>query len=82
MMGDTGSMFLGGLVVAASYALECPIILLPVGIVYVIEALYDVIQIRFNQNTKRKRCSKWHLSTITLKCVAGMRTKSLQCLVL
>ncbi|MBQ7294880.1 MAG: phospho-N-acetylmuramoyl-pentapeptide-transferase [Clostridia bacterium] len=45
MMGDTGSMFLGGLVVALAYAVECPIILLPVGIVYVIEALSDVIQI-------------------------------------
>lgn len=45
MMGDTGSMFLGGLVVALAYAVECPIILLPVGIVYVIEAMSDVIQI-------------------------------------
>ena len=44
-MGDTGSMFLGGIVVALAYAVECPIILLPVGIVYVIEALSDVIQI-------------------------------------
>ena len=54
MMGDTGSMFLGGLVVAASYALECPIILLPVGIVYVIEALSDVIQIGSIKLRKKK----------------------------
>ena len=45
MMGDTGSMFLGGMVVALAYAIECPVILLPVGIVYVMEALSDVIQI-------------------------------------
>lgn len=45
MMGDTGSMFLGGIIVALAYMAECPIILLPVGIVYVIEALSDVIQI-------------------------------------
>ena len=45
MMGDTGSMFLGGIIVALAYAVECPLILLPVGIVYVIEALSDVIQI-------------------------------------
>lgn len=45
MMGDTGSMFLGGMVIALAYALDCPIILLPVGIVYVVEALSDVIQI-------------------------------------
>ena len=45
MMGDTGSMFLGGIIVALAYALDCPLILLPVGIVYVIEALSDLIQI-------------------------------------
>lgn len=45
MMGDTGSMFLGGLIAALAFALDCPIILLPVGIVYVIEALSDIIQI-------------------------------------
>ena len=45
MMGDTGSMFLGGIIVALAYAIECPLILLPIGIVYVIEALSDVIQI-------------------------------------
>lgn len=45
MMGDTGSMFLGGLIVALAYAIDCPIILLFVGIIYVIEALSDVIQI-------------------------------------
>ena len=45
MMGDTGSMFLGGIIVALAYALDCPLILLPIGIVYVIEALSDIIQI-------------------------------------
>ena len=45
MMGDTGSMFLGGLIVALAYCLDCPLILLPVGIVYVAEALSDIIQI-------------------------------------
>ena len=45
MMGDTGSMFLGGIIVALAYAIECPLILLPIGIVYVIEAMSDVIQI-------------------------------------
>lgn len=54
MMGDTGSMFLGGLVVACAYALECPVILLPVGIVYVIEALSDVIQIGSIKLRKKK----------------------------
>ncbi len=54
MMGDTGSMFLGGMVVALAYAVECPLILLPVGIVYVIEALSDVIQIGSIKIRKKK----------------------------
>ncbi len=45
MMGDTGSMFLGGIVAAMAYSVDCPLILLPVGIVYVIEALSDILQI-------------------------------------
>lgn len=53
-MGDTGSMFLGGLVVALAYAVDCPIILLPIGIVYVIEALSDVIQIGSIKIRKKK----------------------------
>ena len=54
MMGDTGSMFLGGLIVALAYAIECPIILLPVGIVYVIEAVSDIIQIGSIKIRKKK----------------------------
>ena len=57
-MGDTGSMFLGGMIVALAYALGCPIILLPVGIIYVIEALSDVIQILYFKATKGKRFFK------------------------
>ncbi|MGN0468285.1 MAG: phospho-N-acetylmuramoyl-pentapeptide-transferase [Acutalibacteraceae bacterium] len=45
MMGDTGSMFLGGLIVGLAYSIDCPLIILAVGIIYVIEALSDVIQI-------------------------------------
>jgi len=45
MMGDTGSMFLGGLVVALAYAINMPIILLLFGFIYVVEAMSDVIQI-------------------------------------
>ena len=36
MMGDTGSNFLGGLVAALAYAIDCPLIILAVGIIYVI----------------------------------------------
>lgn len=45
MMGDTGSMFLGGLIVALAYAIDMPIILIFFGFIYVVEALSDIIQI-------------------------------------
>lgn len=54
-MGDTGSMFLGGLVVALAYAIDCPIILVLLGIIYVIEAMSDVIQIGYFKLTHGKR---------------------------
>lgn len=54
-MGDTGSMFLGGIVVALAYSIDCPIILLPIGIIYVIEAMSDVIQIGYFKITHGKR---------------------------
>ncbi|MCR4616217.1 MAG: phospho-N-acetylmuramoyl-pentapeptide-transferase [Clostridiales bacterium] len=58
MMGDTGSMFLGGMVIAISYALNCPLILLLVGIIYVIEGMSDVIQIGYFKLTHGKRIFK------------------------
>lgn len=57
-MGDTGSMFLGGMVVAIAYALDCPLILLFIGFIYVIEALSDVIQIGYFKITHGKRIFK------------------------
>lgn len=58
MMGDTGSMFLGGMVVGLAYAVDCPIILLFFGIIYVIEALSDVLQIGYFKATHGKRIFK------------------------
>ena len=57
-MGDTGSMFLGGMVVALAYAIDAPWILLCLGLVYVIEALSDVIQIGYFKLTHGKRIFK------------------------
>lgn len=54
-MGDTGSMFLGSLVVAISYAFDCPLILIFTGIIYVIEGMSDVIQIGYFKLTHGKR---------------------------
>ena len=58
MMGDLGSMFLGGLVVAFSYAVDCPIIILLVGIIYVAEFGSDVLQIGYFKLTHGKRIFK------------------------
>ena len=44
-MGDTGSLFLGGMVVALAFGLRRPLLLVFIGIVYVVEALSDIIQI-------------------------------------
>lgn len=57
-MGDTGSLFLGGMVVALAYGLDCPIILVLVGIVYVLEGLSDVLQIGYFKLTHGKRIFK------------------------
>ncbi len=58
MMGDLGSMFLGGLVVAMAYAVDCPLIILLVGIIYVAEFGSDVIQIGYFKLTHGKRIFK------------------------
>lgn len=58
MMGDTGALFLGGLVVALAYAIDCPLIILFFGIVYVMEFLSDVIQIGYFKATHGKRIFK------------------------
>ncbi len=57
-MGDTGSMFLGGMIVALAYAISCPLILLLVGFIYVVEGLSDVLQIVYYRATGGKRIFK------------------------
>ena len=58
MMGDTGSMFLGGMVVALAYAIDCPLIILLYGIIYVVEMFSDVLQICYFKATHGKRIFK------------------------
>ncbi len=53
-MGDTGSMFLGGLVVAMAFSIGSPLILAFVGIIYIVESLSVVLQvISFKTTGKR-----------------------------
>ena len=58
MMGDLGSMFLGGMIVALSYAIDCPFIILLIGIIYVAEFGSDIIQIGYFKLTHGKRIFK------------------------
>ena len=58
MMGDLGSMFLGGMIVALSYAIDCPFIILLIGIIYVAEFASDIIQIGYFKLTHGKRIFK------------------------
>jgi phospho-N-acetylmuramoyl-pentapeptide-transferase len=57
-MGDTGSLFLGGMVAGLGYAIKCPILLLLIGIIYVCETMSDIIQIGYFKLTHGKRIFK------------------------
>ena len=57
-MGDTGSLFLGGAVAAMAFALDMPLVLIPVGIVYILETLSDIIQVVYFKATHGKRFFK------------------------
>jgi len=57
-MGDTGSLFLGGMVCAMAFALDVPLILVPLGVVYIAETLSDIIQVTYFKLTKGKRVFK------------------------
>lgn len=57
-MGDTGSLFLGGAVCGLAFAADMPLILIPVGVVYIAETLSDIIQVAYFKLTHGKRIFK------------------------
>ena len=57
-MGDTGSLFLGGMVGALAFGMDLPILLLPVGLVYWAEILSVVLQVSYFKATHGKRLFK------------------------
>lgn len=57
-MGDTGSLFLGGIVCAMAFALEMPLILILVGFVYICETLSVILQVSYFKATHGKRLFK------------------------
>ena len=57
-MGDTGSLFMGGAVAALAFAMDMPLILILVGIIYILETLSDIIQVTYFKATHGKRFFK------------------------
>ena len=57
-MGDTGSLFLGGIVCALAFALDMPLILILVGFVYILETLSVILQVTYFKLTHGKRIFK------------------------
>ena len=53
-MGDTGSMFLGGMVVALSFGIGAPILLVFAGCVYFMEAISVMLQVSYFKLTKKR----------------------------
>ena len=54
-MGDTGSLFLGGILVGAAFALGEPLIILVAGLVYVIETASVMLQVSVFKLSGRKK---------------------------
>ena len=57
-MGDTGSLFLGGMVCGLAFALDMPLVLIMVGLVYIMETVSVILQVGFFKLTHGKRLFK------------------------
>jgi len=57
-MGDTGSLFLGGVICGLAFALDMPLILILVGLVYILETLSVILQVFYFKVTHGKRLFK------------------------
>ncbi len=53
-MGDTGSLFLGGLVAGSAFMIDNPLVIAIVGIVYICEAMSDIIQVGVYKLTHKR----------------------------
>ena len=57
-MGDTGSLFIGGLLCALAFGINQPFLLVPVGVVYIAENLSVLLQVGYFKLTHAKRLFK------------------------
>lgn len=57
-MGDTGSLFLGGIICSIVFAMDMPVILIIIGAIYYIEMFSVILQVIYFKMTKGKRLFK------------------------
>ena len=57
-MGDTGSLFIGGVLTALAFGIEQPFLLVPIGILYIAENLSVILQVSYFKITHGKRLFK------------------------
>lgn len=57
-MGDTGSLYLGGYVCALAFALDMPIMLILICLIYILEMFSVILQVLYFKATKGKRLFK------------------------
>ncbi len=57
-MGDTGSLYIGALLTGIAFALDVPFLLIPIGIIYILENLSVILQVTWFKITKGKRLFK------------------------
>ena len=55
IMGDLGAFFLGGMVCAFAFSLDAPWLIIPIGFIYVIEFLSDILQIAYIKTHNGKK---------------------------
>ena len=53
-MGDTGSLFLGGLVAGAAFMIDSPLLIVLAGIIYITETVSDIIQVGVYKLTHKR----------------------------
>ncbi|MBQ8415157.1 MAG: phospho-N-acetylmuramoyl-pentapeptide-transferase [Clostridia bacterium] len=53
-MGDTGSLFFGALTVSLAFSINKPLLIIPIGIVYVIEGISVILQVLIFKLTKKR----------------------------
>ena len=57
-MGDTGSLFLGGFICAIAYGINMPVLIIPLGLIYIVEMFSVILQVGYFKLTHGKRLFK------------------------